>query len=108
MAADSGASNGCSPLNQAATSLQNELFANNLLLDNYRNDAMPSVKEDILKYIGELPEDSTLDDIEYYLYIRQKIEHGKEAARRGEVITQEAFEQRMNTWSGQSTGHSRP
>ena len=65
---------------------------------------MLSVKEDVLKYIGELPDDSTLDDIEYYLYVRKKIEESREAIRNGEFITQEEVEQRLNEWKEKSFG----
>jgi hypothetical protein len=67
---------------------------------------MPTSKEDLLKFVVELPDDSTIDDIEYYLYVRRKIENGREAARRGEVITQDEFKKRMNEWSEKSLGRS--
>ncbi len=65
-----------------------------------------SVKEEILKFVQELPDDSSLDDIEYYLYVRRKIEQGRETSRRGDVITQEEFEKEMNEWSERSFGRS--
>jgi hypothetical protein len=67
---------------------------------------MSTVKEDLLKFVVELPDDSTIEDIEYYLYVKRKIEIGREAARRGEVITQEEFKKRMNEWSEKSLGRS--
>lgn len=59
---------------------------------------MSTIKEDVLKSIGELPDDSTLEDIEYNLYVRRKVEEGRAAIRRGEFITQEAAQQRMKEW----------
>ena len=63
-----------------------------------------SVKEEILKFVQELPDDSSLDDIEYYLYVRSKIERSRESIRNGEFFTQEEVEQRMNEWKEKSFG----
>jgi hypothetical protein len=65
-----------------------------------------STKEEVLKLVKELPDDSTIEDIEYYLYVRRKVEQGREAARRGEVISQEEFKKRMNQWSEKLHGRS--
>ena len=65
---------------------------------------MPTMKEDLIKFVAELPDDSTIDDIEYYLYVRRKIESGREAIRRGEYFTQEEVERRMNEWKEKSFG----
>lgn len=66
---------------------------------------MSTIKEDVLKSISELPDDSTLDDIEYNLYVRRKVEEGRAAIRRGEFMTQEAAEKRMNEWIEKLSGH---
>ena len=57
-----------------------------------------STKEEVIKLVKELPDDSTIEDIEYYLYVRRKIERSQEAIRRGEFISQEEVEKRMNEW----------
>ena len=59
---------------------------------------MSTIKEDVLKSIAELPDNSTLDDIEYNLYVHRKVEEGRAAIRRGEFISQEAVQQRMKEW----------
>jgi len=48
--------------------------------------------------IEELPEEATLDEIEYHLYVRRKIERSKEASERGEVITHEEMKARVGQW----------
>jgi hypothetical protein len=65
---------------------------------------MSTIKEDVLKSIAELPDDTTLDDIEYNLYVRRKVEEGRAAIRRGEFITQEAAQQRMKEWEEKLSG----
>jgi hypothetical protein len=69
---------------------------------------MPTSKEELIKFVKELPDDSTIDDIEYYLYVRRKIEHGREAIRRGEFFTQEEVERRMNEWKEKLSGRPNP
>jgi hypothetical protein len=68
---------------------------------------MLTEKQDLLKYLGELPDDATLEDIEYYLYVRRKIEHSRAALTRGEFISQEEVERRMKEWSETLSGRSR-
>ncbi len=69
---------------------------------------MPTIKETLLKYIEELPENATLDGVEYFVYIRRKIEQGREAMRRGDFFTQEQVEQRMKEWKEKLLSHSLP
>lgn len=67
---------------------------------------MLTAKEDLLKFVGELPDDATLEDIEYYLYVRRKIDHARAAIARGEEISQEEVERRMKQWSEKLPGRS--
>ena len=57
-----------------------------------------TVKRQIMALIEELPEEATLDEIEYHLYVRRKIERSKEASERGEVITHEEMKARVGQW----------
>jgi predicted transcriptional regulator len=59
---------------------------------------MKTAKEEVLDLLEELPEDSSLEDIQYHIYVRQKIQKGLEAARRGELISQQEVEKRMARW----------
>jgi len=47
--------------------------------------------------IKELPDDCTLEDIQYELYVRQKIQRSLEAATKGEVKAH-AQEKRLSKW----------
>ena len=59
---------------------------------------MKSTKEEIRDLIEQLPEDASIEDIQYHLYVRQKIERGLKADAEGKVITQAEAEQRMARW----------
>ena len=59
---------------------------------------MASAKKAVLDLVKKLPEDCTLEDIQYQLYVLQKIEKGLKDADEGRVISQEEMEQRFAKW----------
>ena len=56
------------------------------------------IKQQILKTIGELPGDASVEDAIDQLYLLYKIEKGLRQADRGELIDQEEARQRMARW----------
>ena len=48
---------------------------------------MPLSNKEALHLIESLPEDCTIDDIMYELYVKNKIKAGLEAVKNGKVIT---------------------
>jgi len=67
---------------------------------------MAHVKEQVIELIKSLPEDATLEDIHYHLYVREKVEHGLKAIDEGRVISQEDAEKRVEGWL-KSSGQNR-
>jgi hypothetical protein len=59
---------------------------------------MLSVKEETIRLIKELPDSSTFEEIQYHLYVRQKIQRGIEDIEDGNVYTQAEMEKRMAKW----------
>ena len=59
---------------------------------------MQSVKEEVIQLLKELPDDSTFEEIQYHLYVRQKIQHGIKDIEEGRTYTQEEMEKRMDKW----------
>lgn len=59
---------------------------------------MNTPKDEVLRILERLPEDASLDDIQYHLYVRQKIEHGLEDAEASRTLSQEEFDRRMAKW----------
>jgi predicted transcriptional regulator len=68
---------------------------------------MSPVKESVIRLIQALPDDCTVEDIQYHLYVREKVEAGLLAVDEGRVVSQAEAEQRINEWL-QSLGPSRP
>lgn len=59
---------------------------------------MAQVKEEVVRLIQALPDDCTLEDIQYQLYVRQKIERGLAAVDEGRIVSQEDAERRVGGW----------
>lgn len=53
---------------------------------------MQTVKQIVHDIADHLPEKATLDDAMHTLYVRQKLENSRQAAQKGEVISQEEME----------------
>jgi len=56
---------------------------------------METVKEKVGNLLTRLPDDCSLEDVQYHLYVLQKIERGLKDAQEGRVYTQEEVEKRM-------------
>ena len=59
---------------------------------------MSTVKQEIEALIQRLPEDCTIEDVQYHLYILDKIRRGVESSVAGRVKTQEEVEERFSQW----------
>lgn len=59
---------------------------------------MRTAKEEVRELLENLPDDASLEDIQYHLYVRQKIRKGLEAAEQGRTITHEEAVRRMSRW----------
>ncbi len=59
-----------------------------------------TAKDDVRALLERLPDDASLNDIQYHIYVRQKIERGLDAIRQGNVVSQEEIEKRMARWFG--------
>ena len=59
---------------------------------------MTHVRDQVIELIRALPEDSTLEDIHYHLYVREKVEHGLKAIDEGRLVVQAEAEKRVQEW----------
>ena len=59
---------------------------------------MSSAKQEVESLLRQLPDDCTLEDIQYHLYVLEKIQRGLEVADTQRTLTQEEVEQRLRTW----------
>lgn len=59
---------------------------------------MQKAKQEVSNLLKRLPDDCSLEDIQYHLYVLQKIERGLKDAEEGRVYTQEEVEKMMAKW----------
>lgn len=59
---------------------------------------MNAVKQEVTRLLNNLPEECTFEDIQYHLYVMQKIENGLMDEKKGNVYSQEEIEQRLSKW----------
>jgi predicted transcriptional regulator len=59
---------------------------------------MQTAKQDVSDLLKRLPDDCTLEDVQYHLYVLQKIERGLKDADEGRVYSQEEVEKMMAKW----------
>jgi predicted transcriptional regulator len=59
---------------------------------------MNTAKTEVMAILDRLPDDASFEEIQYRIYVRQKIERGLQDVREGRTITQEEFEQRIEKW----------
>ena len=61
---------------------------------------MISAKETVGRLLDALPDDASLEDIQYHIYVREKIEHGLRDVEAGRVVDQAEAKRRMAKWLG--------
>lgn len=59
---------------------------------------METAKEQVQEILETLPEDASLEDIQYHIYVRQKIQQGMDEVESGQVISHEEVQQRLAKW----------
>jgi predicted transcriptional regulator len=59
---------------------------------------MIPAKEEVRRLLECLPDNASFEDIQYHIYVRQKIDRGLEDIEAGRTISEEEFEARMSKW----------
>jgi hypothetical protein len=59
---------------------------------------MPSTKETAIDFIKNLPENLTVEEIAYKLYISEKLSRAQKQMENGNFISHEDAKERMKKW----------
>ena len=59
---------------------------------------MDTAKSQVQQILEMLPEDASLEDIQYHIYVRQKIQQGLEDEKAGRVVGHAEVQQRLAKW----------
>lgn len=61
-------------------------------------DLMSTAKQDVEHLLNKLPDDSSVEDIQYHLYVLDKVRRGLEDSRISGTLSQEEVEMRLSKW----------
>ncbi len=59
---------------------------------------MQTAKQEVRELLDTLPDDSTFEDIQYHLYVRQKVPRGIRDINDGRTYSQDEVEKQMEKW----------
>lgn len=59
---------------------------------------MTTAKEEVRRMLEALPDDASLEDVQYSIYVRERIERARREADEGRLIPQDEMENRMRRW----------
>lgn len=58
-----------------------------------------SAKEAVLDVLKHAPADASFEELQYRIYIREKLERGLEAIEQGNLVTSDKVDAEMRKWS---------
>ena len=61
----------------------------------------PVPKEEVRRMLEALPDEASYEDIQYHIYVQQKIDRGLAASELGDFVSDEEIEQRIVRWAGE-------
>lgn len=56
---------------------------------------MSTPKQEVRLLLDQIPDDATFEDIQYHIYVREKIERGLKDVEEGRVVSEEELGYRM-------------
>ena len=62
---------------------------------------MNTAKDEVRALLDRLPDDCSLEDVQYHLYVIEKIHRGIERAEKEGTISQEEVERKLKKWTSE-------
>ncbi len=59
---------------------------------------MPSVKDSVIDFVKNLPDDLTVEEIAYKLYLDERINKAQKQMKDGNYLTHEEARERLKKW----------
>jgi hypothetical protein len=59
---------------------------------------MSTAKQDVELLLNKLPDNCSVEDIQYHLYVLHKVRHGLNDAKDNGTLSQEEVETRLSKW----------
>jgi len=60
---------------------------------------MSTAKEEVKALLEKLPDDCSLEDVQYHLYVVEKIHKGIERAEKEGTLSQDEVERKLGKWT---------
>lgn len=60
---------------------------------------MSTAKEEVKTLLNKLPDDCSLEDVQYHLYVAEKIHRGIERAEKEGTLGQDEVERKLGKWT---------
>lgn len=71
-------------------------------MTQYRSEmpmaATPNAKQEVEQLLQQLPDDATLEDIQYHVYVLEKIKRGRADIAAGSSQTTEQAREKLSRW----------
>ena len=61
---------------------------------------MGTAKDTVRKVLEQMPDDCSLEDVQYQLYQRQKLDRSRLAAAGGRIVSHAEVKERLSKWAG--------
>lgn len=68
---------------------------------------MSTAKDEVKALLDKLPEDCSLEDVQYHLYVVDKIHRGMDRAEKEGVLSQDEVERKLDKWTSRYSGRLR-
>jgi len=62
---------------------------------------MSAAKQEVQALLNNLPDDCSLEDVQYHLYVIEKVQRGIKAANDHGSVSQNEAEQRLAKWTSE-------
>ncbi len=59
---------------------------------------MATSKETVRAVLDQMPDDCSLEDVQYQLYLRQKLDRSRQAAAEGRLVSHAGVKERLSKW----------
>lgn len=60
---------------------------------------MNTVKDEVKAILDQLPDDCSLEDVQYHLYVAEKIQRGIERSEKEGTTAQDEAERKLKKWT---------
>lgn len=59
---------------------------------------MSAIQEEVNQLLSRLPENASIEDVQYHLYVVEKVRNGLESAKTEGTLTQQQAEEKLGKW----------